>query len=109
MSEMTVELTADERLICLSAIIRVRQYGHKITGMPWMYAKKQEVNTLIEKLGIPNREEMVLVCPECGRSQVVKVSDYSAYLLYGGHPYTCADHTYMAMLPASMLSRNESP
>ncbi len=100
-----VELTKTEAGICLLGIIKAgiaADWG--CLPKPWVDASDDEIAALLTKLGLPADDELLLICPVCGREQTVPRSDYIMNLALGGHPYTCGgatcpSHTGMQVVP----------
>lgn len=111
-----VELTPDEVGICLVAVIKAEAAARwRCIPDPWVDASQEEINQLLDKLGIPGDDETLLVCPACGREQSVPRDDYLMNLALGGHPYTCGGptcpgHTVMQVVPKeAFFAREDEP
>lgn len=111
---MTVRLTDREAGICLLAVIKAdiaARWG--ALPRPWIEASDDEIIALTAKLGLPADDELLLVCPVCGREQVVERADYCMNAAIGGHPYTCGElgcpsHTVMRVVPVEEIRREGS-
>lgn len=111
---MTVRLTDREAGICLLAVIKAdiaARWG--VLSHPWADACDDEIRTLAAKLGLPADDEILLVCPVCGREQVVERADFCMNAAIGGHPYTCGEpgcpsHTVMRVVPVEEILREEA-
>lgn len=111
---MTVRLTDHEAGICLLAVIKVdiaARWG--ALPRPWIEASDDEIIALIAKLGLPADDELLLVCPVCGREQRVERADFCMNAAIGGHPYTCGgetcpSHTVLQVVPGEEIRREGS-